>query len=179
MRKVIAIDFDGCLCEYAWPEIGAPHMEVINAALQEREKGVALILWTCRAGKRLDEAVNWCERYGLKFDAVNENLPGIITDFKVDTRKVFADEYWDDRAVHMPIPPNEPLTLEELRKMDGEPVWIDNGHGRNKCYIVNNGYEIHGEVEPCGIDLWGAGTSLSLLVRCGVYRQPPNREESA
>lgn len=23
------------------------------------------------------------------------------------------------------IPPNEPLTLEQLREMDGEPVWVD------------------------------------------------------
>ena len=32
MRKAIAIDFDGCLCENAWPEIGAPHWDVIHAA---------------------------------------------------------------------------------------------------------------------------------------------------
>lgn len=73
---------------------------------------------------------------------------------------------------------DDPLTMQDLQDMDGMPVWIDNGYGRNKCYIVNNRYEIHGDVEPCGVDLWGAGTSLSLLVRCGVYRRPPNKEES-
>ncbi len=26
-----------------------------------------------------------------------------------------------------PLPPNDPLTLEELREMDGEPVWIEWG----------------------------------------------------
>lgn len=30
-------------------------------------------------------------------------------------------------------PPNEPLTLEQLRAMDGEPVWGADG----QCYIVN------------------------------------------
>lgn len=25
-----------------------------------------------------------------------------------------------------PLPPNDPLTLEELREMDGEPVWVVN-----------------------------------------------------
>lgn len=74
---------------------------------------------------------------------------------------------------------DERLTMEDLQEMDGHPVCIDNGHGRNKCYIVNNKYEIHGTVEPCGIDLWGTGTSLSILVRCGLYRNPPNREASA
>ena len=42
MRKAIAIDFDGCLCEWAWPEIGAPNMEVISAAIKEKENGPRL-----------------------------------------------------------------------------------------------------------------------------------------
>ncbi len=99
MRKAIAIDFDGCLCEWAWPEIGAPHMEVINAAIAERENGAALILWTCRVGERLGEAVAWCAGFGLEFDAVNANLPERIAKYQNDCRKVCADEYWDDQAV--------------------------------------------------------------------------------
>lgn len=101
MKKAIAIDFDGCLCENAWPEIGAPHMDVINAARQERENGTALILWTCRVGERLGEAVAWCAGFGLVFDAVNANLPERIAEYKNDCRKVCADEYWDDAAVVM------------------------------------------------------------------------------
>lgn len=177
MRKAIAIDFDGCLCDNAWPDIGAPHMDVINAAIAEQENGAALILWTCRVGGLLEAAVDWCSSFGLEFDAVNENLPERISAYGNNCRKVNADEYWDDLAVRMPALPNDPLTPEELLEMDGIPVWIDNGYGRNKCYIVNNRYEIHGDVEPCGVDLWGKGTSLSLLVRCVVYRRPPNKEE--
>lgn len=136
MKKTIAIDFDGCLCEYAWPEIGAPHMEVINAAIREREIGAALILWTCRIGERLEEAVAWCAGFGLKFDAVNANLAESIAACKADPRKVFADEYWDDRAVHMPSKPNDPLTLEELREMGGEPVYFQFGDGAQGWGIV-------------------------------------------
>lgn len=99
MRKAIAIDFDGCLCENRWPEIGEPHMDVINAAIAERENGTALILWTCRAGERLGEAVAWCAGFGLTFDAVNANLPERLAHFKTESRKVSADEYWDDQAV--------------------------------------------------------------------------------
>lgn len=35
--------------------------------------------------------------------------------------------YWDaiDMAIDALDPPNEPLTLEQLREMDGEPVWVD------------------------------------------------------
>lgn len=99
MRKAIAIDFDGCLCEWAWPEIGAPHMDVINAAIAEQENGAALILWTCRVGGLLEAAVDWCSSYGLEFDAVNANLPERIAAYRNDCRKVNADEYWDDQAV--------------------------------------------------------------------------------
>ena len=60
MRKAIAIDFDGCLCDWAWPGIGAPHMNVIQAAIREKQNGTALILWTCRVGERLGEAVKVC-----------------------------------------------------------------------------------------------------------------------
>mgnify|MGYP001073318836 CR=1 FL=1 len=35
-------------------------------------------------------------------------------------------------------PPNEPLTLEELRGMDGEPVWVTSAIGeRPEWYIVD------------------------------------------
>ena len=32
------------------------------------------------------------------FDSVNDNIPEKIAMYGGDTRKVFADEYWDDRA---------------------------------------------------------------------------------
>lgn len=99
MRKAIAIDFDGCLVEEAWPEIGAPNMEVFSAAIQEKANGAALILWSCRVGERLGEAVKFCEDLGLTFDAVNANLPERIAYYKAESRKVSADEYWDDKAV--------------------------------------------------------------------------------
>lgn len=138
MRKVIAIDFDGCLCENAWPEIGKPHMEVINAAIKEQTGGSALILWTCRVGELLERSVEWCRSYGLEFDAVNENLPERLEHYGSESRKISADEYWDDCAIHMPKPPNGPLILNELREMDGEPVW---------CIIIDGDYK--------GESFWG------------------------
>ena len=118
MRKAIAIDFDGCLCENNWPEIGAPHMDVITAAIDEKNNGAALILWTCRVDEKLGEAVAWCERFGLVFDAVNANLPERIAAYQNDCRKVNADEYWDDAAVvmgrEMEIPTQE--DTKEIRE---------------------------------------------------------------
>ena len=34
-----------------------------------------------------------------------------------------------DMAISALSPPNEPLTLKELREMDGEPAWWDDGEG--------------------------------------------------
>lgn len=34
--------------------------------------------------------------------------------------------FWARKVLQLTLtPPNEPLTLEELREMDGEPVWVD------------------------------------------------------
>lgn len=99
MQKAIAIDFDGCLCENKYPAIGEPLFTVIAAAKKEQEEGAGLILWTCREGGALEEAVAACKKWGLCFDAVNENLPSWKEFFGNDPRKVGANEYWDDRAV--------------------------------------------------------------------------------
>ena len=103
MRRIIAVDFDGCIVTDNYPDIAGANFIVI-AALKDLKKleGARLILWTCRSGRLLDEAVDFCRRQGLEFDAVNENLPESIERFGCDTRKVYATEYWDDRAVRMP-----------------------------------------------------------------------------
>ena len=127
MRKAIAIDFDGCLCTDAYPEIGEPIWPVIYRAKAEQRAGAGLILWTCREGQILRDAIAACEGWGLTFDAVNESLPDWIEEFKTRPRKVGASEYWDDRAVRMPAKERliyrpKRLTKAEL-KMRADPVW--------------------------------------------------------
>ena len=75
MRKAIAIDFDGCLCTDKYPGVGRPNWRVISLALVEQAKGAGLILWTCREGNELREAIEACREWGLTFDAINESLP--------------------------------------------------------------------------------------------------------
>jgi len=95
--KVIATDFDGTLCENKWPDIGEPNEEVICYLKEQQAAGAKIILWTCRVGEQLEEAVRWCYDQGLIFDAINENLPERIAMFGTDPRKIGADEYIDDR----------------------------------------------------------------------------------
>lgn len=122
---VIAIDFDGTLCERAWPGIGRPRADIVLRAKQARQGGAKLILWTCREGELLEEALRWCEALGLRFDAVNENLPERTALYGNDCRKVDADEYWDDKAV-----PLEERSCDSCRRMRPtqrkRPAWCAN-----------------------------------------------------
>lgn len=142
MRKAIAIDFDGCLCTDAFPAIGEPNWPVIKRAQAEQRAGAGLILWTCREGKILQDAIATCESWGLTFDSINESLPDWIEAFGTQPRKVGASEYWDDKAVRVPLSSNAPLTTEELREMEGEPVWL-RGSGLNRWYIFD-GFSLDG-----------------------------------
>lgn len=73
-------------------------------------------------------------------------------------------------VVHAPTltPPNKPLTLEQLREMDGEPVWVEQQAAwglvevhKNRVYIIGldfeSGYSLH----------WN------------IYRRPPEGEADA
>lgn len=102
MSKIIAIDFDGTLCVSAYPKIGAPMFEVIDRAKAEQANGAKLILWTCRTGELLNNAVDWCRSFNLIFDAVNANIPERVEMYGTESRKVSADEYWDDKAIAFP-----------------------------------------------------------------------------
>lgn len=114
-QNIIAVDFDGTLCENKWPEIGMPNEELIEYLKKRQTNGEKLILWTNRVGNRLDEAVKWSAEKGLVFDAVNENLPEIVEAFGVDPRKIFANEYIDDRN----------RLLESCREKSSMELWAE------------------------------------------------------
>lgn len=100
-NKIIAVDFDGTLCTNEYPDIGKPILPVIDALLAEQHNGAKIILWTCRCGRELDAAVAWCADKGIVFDTINDHLPEMKEEFGNNTRKIFAHEYWDDRAVNI------------------------------------------------------------------------------
>jgi hydroxymethylpyrimidine pyrophosphatase-like HAD family hydrolase len=103
---VIAVDFDGTLCEHKFPEIGQIkeiHQKVINFIRTSKSKGAEIILWTCREDlkerKYLTEAVNWCKENNIPIDFVNEYPMPQFNGFA--SRKVCADMYIDDKAVNI------------------------------------------------------------------------------
>lgn len=101
-NKIIAVDFDGTLCVEEYPDIGPAKTEVIEYVKSLQKNGCRLILWTCREGELLNNAVAWCKEHNLHFDAVNQNLVEEQEKWGNDCRKVGANYFLDDRNLHIP-----------------------------------------------------------------------------
>lgn len=100
---VVAVDFDGTISTE--PHMGKelvlqPHVKEVLTELQG--KGVKFILWTCRTGKALDEAVGFLAKNEMfhLFTTVNNQLPEIEELYHPDiAKKVGADFYIDDKNI--------------------------------------------------------------------------------
>lgn len=105
---IIAVDFDGVLCENRWPDIGAPNKRLINHLAKLKMDGHTIILWTCRTDEPfedtktgqtrflLNEAVEFCSMHGLTFNHINEpDLDNVLT-YGRNPRKIYAHVYIDD-----------------------------------------------------------------------------------
>lgn len=90
---IIAVDFDGTL--YA---NGQPNMALICDLRAKQAQGHIIILWTCRTGRRLNEAVKILRQNGFMPNYVNQNAPQAVAMLKADPRKIYADIYIDDKS---------------------------------------------------------------------------------
>lgn len=75
MPKIIKIDFDGTIVEDKFPQIGDPLPGAIDVILDLQNSGYHLILWTCRNGTHLEDAVSFLRYRGIVFDVVNRSHP--------------------------------------------------------------------------------------------------------
>ena len=63
--------------------------------IEERHQ---LILWTCREGQLLEDALAWCDQRGIRFYAINRDYPEETTENNPSfSRKIKADMFIDDR----------------------------------------------------------------------------------
>ncbi len=114
-RRIVAVDFDGTLAVTKFPKIIKPIPKMIRYCKQLQKGGAILILYTCRKGEDLQDAVEWCEGQGLVFDYVNENTAENIANYGgIDTRKIFAHEYIDDKAIN---PVREAMWARRVRQL--------------------------------------------------------------
>ena len=90
---IIAVDYDGTL------EVnGQMNASLIRRLKNAQRSGDFVILWTCREGASLAEAVSRLRSAGFNPNAVNDNHPAIIAQYGGNSRKVYADIYIDDKA---------------------------------------------------------------------------------
>ena len=95
---IIAVDFDGTCVQEAYPEIGPSLPGAVETLLALSQRDHKLILWTCREGEFLEEAVNWFKDNGIPLAGVNETP--LDEDFRPEGgRKVYANLYIDDRIL--------------------------------------------------------------------------------
>lgn len=127
MNKIIAVDFDNTLFRTNWPAILGPIWPVIRKLQIEKDNGAKIILWTCRTGKDLDDAVDVCEKVGIHFDAINNNVQEAIDEFGGDSRKVFAHEYWDDLSWNPYVRPEE-LIWDKDDYLKPSPILVRRNH---------------------------------------------------
>lgn len=91
---IIAVDFDNTLFDGKQVNVA-----LINRLKHEQRKGSTVILWTCRDGRRISEALSILQQNGFKPNLVNENAPETIKKLGYNPRKVLADAYIDDKNI--------------------------------------------------------------------------------
>ena len=95
--------------------------------------------------------------------------------------------FWARKALRITLtPPNEPLTLDELLKMDGQPVWIKRLKGLSVCdtdwAVVE--FRLEPDVKHDKIRVWWPGSEDEDTPSEDdygktwlAYRRPPEGEE--
>lgn len=93
---ILAVDFDGTL--YDGRNVNTSLLAKLN---KHKRKGDIVILWTCRDGERLMEALTILDNNGFRPTLVNQNAPQTIQTLGYDPRKILADVYIDDKALRV------------------------------------------------------------------------------
>ena len=95
---IIAVDFDGTIVEDKYPKIGKLRENAIEVLKKLQEEGHYIILWTCRDGSELEEAVLFLNENGFVPDKINDHSDRMIELYpNSKSKKVYADIYIDDR----------------------------------------------------------------------------------
>lgn len=89
---IIAVDFDDTLMIR-----GRANDGLIMRLRNQQKRGDIVILWSCREGQKLKEAVSFLRNNNFTPNYVNCNCPEGIKRMGHDSRKVFADVYIDDK----------------------------------------------------------------------------------
>jgi hypothetical protein len=101
-KKILAIDFDGTIVKNIFPDIGELIEDAKLYINKLYDEGYDIIIWTCRDGQLLKDAITFLVDNNIKFHKVNENSDKL--DFTT-SNKIYFDITIDDRILGG-LPPN-------------------------------------------------------------------------
>ena len=103
--------------------------------------------------------------------------PTPVSEFESGFNNGLNQAMWEITHAPTLTPPNEPLTLDELLKMDGEPVYVvfrpDNSGDKPQFWALVSADKQHDEVYLLD-SMGGAGSYDEIWANLeAIYRRPP------
>ena len=115
---IIAVDFDGTISRGKYPAIDGEQPYAGEVLRKLHEQGHYIIIWTCRCGERLLEAINWMVAHNIPFDRINDHNPENLAKYGEGGKKIYAHCYIDDKNIGGF--PGWQFCLKEVQKMEAE-----------------------------------------------------------
>lgn len=113
----IAVDFDGTLCDQAFPHIGKIKPGAKEALTVFRALGFKVVIWTCRTchwdydvyggdpseptmeRERVKEMVRWLNDNGIPYDEIDDGSKGKPgADYYIDDKGIRFSDNWENIA---------------------------------------------------------------------------------
>lgn len=86
---IVGVDFDDTLRDYQSHKMIEPVVDIVKEC---KALGFIICLYTCREDRMLKEALDYCDKWEIPYDYINES-PALT-----NTRKPFFNILLDDRA---------------------------------------------------------------------------------
>jgi len=121
---IIAVDFDGTIVENKFPKIGEFKPGAKETLAKLYSEGHYIIIWTCRSGIKCSACEKFLKINNVKYHVINQQNPENLAFHKgLDTRKVFADIYVDDK--HLGFKVDWKKNYKEIQKLNRTyiPYW--------------------------------------------------------
>lgn len=115
---IIAVDFDGTIARSDYPVILGEQPYAGEVLRKLHARGHYIIIWTCRCGTQLLEAINWMMEHKIPFDRINDHNPENVAKYGEGGKKVYAHCYIDDKNICGF--PGWLRCLEEVERMEAE-----------------------------------------------------------
>lgn len=108
--RTICVDFDGTICDFAFPGIGPPKQGVAAALSTFRALGYRILIYSCRSCSwypeifgaepvperaRVKEMVAYLDAHGIPYDEIDDGAKGKpLADFYIDDKGIRFENNW-------------------------------------------------------------------------------------